>query len=40
MTHTLLIHSLEIEPVLQAGEEFRLESLCVAGPQAEVLPDG
>ena len=32
------LHDVEIEPVLQPGEELRLESLCVAGPQAEVLP--
>ncbi len=29
-------HLLEIEPVLAPGEELRLESLCVAGPDAAV----
>lgn len=29
-------HLLEIEPVLEPGEELRLESLCVAGPSAAV----
>ena len=29
-------HLLEIEPVLEPGEELRLESLCVAGPDAAV----
>jgi lysophospholipase L1-like esterase len=29
-------HLLEIEPVLELGEELRLESLCVAGPDAAV----
>ena len=31
-------HALEIEPVLEAGQELRLESLCVAGGPAKVLP--
>jgi lysophospholipase L1-like esterase len=31
-------HLLEIEPVLEPGEELRFESLCVAGPGAAVLP--
>ncbi len=29
-------HTLEIEPVLEAGEELRLESICVAGKEAAV----
>ena len=29
-------HLLEIEPVLEPGQELRLESLCVAGPDAAV----
>lgn len=32
-------HRLEIEPVLEAGQELRLESICVAGPGAAVRPD-
>ena len=31
-------HTLEIEPVLEAGEELRLESICVAGKEAAVEP--
>lgn len=31
-------HTIEIEPVLEPGEELRLESLCVAGGSARVLP--
>ena len=31
-------HTLEIEPVLTEGQELRLESICVAGGDAKVLP--
>jgi hypothetical protein len=31
-------HTLEIEPVLEPGEELRLESICVAGKEAAVEP--
>ena len=31
-------HTLEIEPVLESGEELRLESICVAGKKAGVEP--
>ena len=31
-------HTLEIEPVLEPGEELRLESICVAGKEAGVEP--
>ena len=31
-------HVVEIEPVLEPGEELRIESLCVAGPEAAVEP--
>ncbi len=31
-------HTLEIEPVLEAGEELRLESICVAGKEAAIEP--
>ena len=31
-------HTLEIDPILEPGEELRLESICVAGPQASVEP--
>ena len=32
-------HTLEITPVLQPGQEMRLESVCVAGGRAEVSRD-
>ena len=35
---TNVTHTLEIEPVLSEGQELRLESICVAGGDAKVLP--
>lgn len=35
---TKVTHTLEIEPVLNEGQELRLESICVAGGDAKVLP--